>query len=176
MYIADKSQWKMPAILLLALLIGSGACWYGFSEDAQSPPRQAGAEQVWGTRDGAATGLAGESPYASERKGYVVAVITGNWVGALDMGAGNRVQFSFNLSETGGQLSGTATFPIGAGSIEDGKVVGNQLWFSTRHQLPSTGQILLTKFSGELTDDALNLTMLSEGTESKLTLTPARIP
>ena len=59
---------------------------------------------------------------------------------------------------------------------EDGKVVGNQLWFTTRHQLPSSGQPLLTTFSGELSDEGvLHLTMLAEGSESRLTLTPSPI-
>jgi len=140
----NKLQWKIPAVLLLALLIVAGLVGCGRSEDAKSIPKPQQAEKVWGTRDGANTGLAGESPYASDRKGYVVAGVTGRWVGAIDMGASNRLQFSFNFREAGGQLSGTASFPIGEGSIEDGTVVGNQLSFTTRHRMPSTGQMVLT--------------------------------
>jgi hypothetical protein len=144
-------------MLSLILLLVVGLVWYGRGGDAPSRLKPQGDEKIWGTRDGVNTGLAGESPFAADRRGYVVAVITGRWVGVIDLGASNRLQFSFNLREAGGQLSGTATFPIGEGSIEDGKVVGNQLSFTTRHQLPSTGQVLLTRFVGELTDDALNL-------------------
>ena len=163
-------------MLLLALLMALGLAGCGRREDVPRPANPPPAEPVWGTKDGVNTGLAGESPYAADRRGYVVASLSGRWAGVIDMGTGNRLQFSFNFREADGQLSGTAIFPIGAGGIEDGKVVGNQLWFTTRHHLPSSGQPLLTTFSGELSDEGvLHLTMLAEGSESRLTLTPSPI-
>jgi len=77
-----------------------------------------------------------------------------------------------DLREAGGAFSGTASFPIGDASIDEGKVVGHLISFATRHKLASTGQMLLTRFSGEFSAGVLNLTMVSEGASSNLTLKP----
>ncbi|UUZ73901.1 hypothetical protein LP415_13605 [Polaromonas sp. P1(28)-8] len=110
------------------------------------------------------------SPFGLPGQKTETAGVTGRWIGGLDVGGGNRVQVSFNLRETDGQLSGTATFPVGEGSIEDGKIAGNQLSFSTRHRLPSTGQILVTRFAGDISDGTIALRMQTEGSESRLSI------
>lgn len=177
MTIVYKSHWRSSkAVRLLALtvlLVLACAAWLGL--DGQMPdafqalPAPA---HVWGSKDGAPAEATGESPFASGANGVLPGGLTGIWVGTINMGAGKPLQFSFDMRETGGALSGTASFPIGDARIDDGKVVGNLISFATQHKLPSTGQVLITRFSGELSAGMLHLTMLSEGVESHLTLKP----
>ena len=111
------------------------------------------------------------SPFTASATANTAAGITGRWGGEIDLG-GKKALFNFNLREAEGLLAGTATFPVGEGSIEDGKIANNKLSFATRHRLPANGQILVTKFSGTVGDGTISLSMFSEGGESKLTLNP----
>jgi hypothetical protein len=109
-------------------------------------------------------------PFASNRPETDFSAVTGQWVGSVDLGGGNTVQLSFNLKATGNQLTGTATFPIGDGTIQDAKVEGNHLSFNTRHQVDRTGQMLIARFSGNVGDGVIDLDMQSEAGDSKLTI------
>lgn len=168
-----KSGWKPFAVLLVALTIIGGSSWYATRQNVGSTSHEVPAVVSNGQ---APAGMGGEksamlaSPFGLQGQKAEAAGVTGRWIGGLDVGGGNRVQVSFNLRETDGQLSGTATFPVGEGSIEDGKVTGNQLSFSTRHRLQSTGQILVTRFAGEMSEGAIALRMQTEGGESRLTI------
>ena len=196
----DKSLWKASAMLLLVGLLLGGLIWNWNQPDKQSAPTQAASdatvvgdkasmgkagmdktEQASLERPGMAANNADKAPamavFASpftasaSATANTAAGITGRWGGEIDLG-GKKALFNFNLREAEGQLAGTATFPVGEGSIEDGKIAYNQLSFATRHRLPSNGQVLVTKFSGTVGDGTIVLTMLSEGGQSKLTLNP----
>ena len=113
------------------------------------------------------------SPYANmpfSAPPQTINSATGSWTGAVRIASDAPIVFMFSLREENGILRGSATFPIGEGRIEDGKVAGNKLAFFTRHRLPSTGQILTTRFTGEIVEGVLYLQMRSEGVDSALTL------
>lgn len=93
--------------------------------------------------------------------------VNGRWAGQVELGAGRAAKFSFNLRATSGQLTGTATFPIGEGSIQDGSIDGKRLAFTTHHRVQSTGQALVSRFTGEWSDSAITLNMQSDGMDSK---------
>lgn len=164
----------------MVLFYGASA-WYGMQSNGpmlRTNPRDsvavpaATAEKVMKIEKADKAELAAVSPFSLSRIEPLLSKITGRWVGTVDLGGGNRLNFSFDLREKEGQISGTATFPIGEGNIENGKIFANKLSFATRHRLPSSGQILLTQFSGTLADGGLRLTMVSEGGNSYLTLNP----
>lgn len=161
---------------MAVLLVLACAAWLGLDSQAPDtpkvPPDSPASAHVWGTPNAEQAEATAESPFGSGANAALPAGLTGLWIGSLDLGTGNRLQFSFNLRETGGVLSGTAKFPIGDANIEDGKVVGTQLSFTTRHRLPATGQPLITQFKGELSEGVLLLTLWSEGAQSQLTLRP----
>lgn len=168
-----KSGWKSFAALLVGLSIIGGSSWYATRQNVGSTSHEVPAVVSTGQ---APADMGGEksamlaSPFGLQGQKTEAAGVTGRWIGGLDVGGENRVQVSFNLRETDGQLSGTATFPVGEGSIEDGKITGNQLSFSTRHRLQSTGQILVTRFAGEMFEGTIALRMQTEGGESRLTI------
>lgn len=168
-----KSGWKPFAALLVALTIIGGSSWYVTRQNTGSTSHEVPAVVSNGQ---APADMGGEksamlaSPFGLHGQKTETAGVTGRWIGGLDVGGGNRVQVSFNLRATDGQLTGTATFPVGEGSIEDGKIMGNQLSFSTRHRLQSTGQILVTRFAGEMSDGTIALRMHTEGGESRFTI------
>ena len=181
-----KSSRQALTIWSLLLLFIGGLLWYGISSDypeeqTKSPgyatlpaaqnEKQRNVEKA-NRADLAKTNPALASPFEASASEPGQSRITGRWVGAIEVAVGNRLQFSFNLREHNGQLSGTATFPIGEAAIEDGKINADQLSFTTRQWAPLTGQALLTQFSGRLSADGLELIMLSEGGESRLRLDP----
>jgi hypothetical protein len=92
----------------------------------------------------------------------------GRWVGSMDVGGGARAGFRFELHAAGGVLTGTASVPIGDAGIVNGKVSGNHISFDTRHRIASTGQSVLTSFSGEIDGDTIALDLNSEGAVSHL--------
>jgi len=168
-----KSGWKPFAALLVALTLIGGSSWYATRQNVVSTSHDgpAAVSNGQGPADmGGEKSAMLASPFGLQGQKTETTGVTGRWIGGLDVGGGNRVQVSFNLRETGGQLSGTATFPVGEGSIEDGKITGNQLSFSTRHRLQSTGQILVTRFAGEMSEGTIALRMQTEGGESRLTI------
>lgn len=194
----DKSLWKASAMLLLVGLLLGGLIWDWNQPDKQSAPTQAASDatvvgdKAWmgktgmdkteqasldrpdmaaNNTDKAPAMAVFASPFTASATANTAAGITGRWGGEIDLG-GKKALFNFNLREVEGQLAGTATFPVGEGSIEDGKIANNQLSFATRHRLPSNGQTVVTKFSGTVGDGTIVLTMLSEGGQSKLTLNP----
>ena len=171
----SRSKYSTAArfMAVTVLLVLACAAWLGLDglapDATKAPPAPA---HVWGNTEGGLAEPTGESPFASGANGALPSGLTGIWVGSLDMGTGNHVQFSFDLREAGGVLSGTARFPIGEANIEEGKVVGTQLSFTTRHRLPASGQSLMTQFKGELSEGLLQLTLWSEGAQSHLRLRP----
>lgn len=174
MTIIYKSRWKSVAlwalVSLVVLVLAGARVWYGLDDDDPMPAPSASAPGVWGTGDAAYSGPAQESPFDSSARGILPGDVTGRWVGAIELGAGTRLPFSFDLRVANGALSGTARFPIGDAGIEDGKVVGTLVSFTTRHVIASSQRVLITQFAGELAEGALQLTMRSEGAESHLTL------
>jgi hypothetical protein len=172
----QSSGWKASVMVLVVTtaLLG-GASWYFSSPDSQTTEQETTsafskeAEPVERQED---RGMPMASPFgAAPVQQAETSGITGRWIGHLDMGGNTSpAQVSLNLQVTGTQLSGTATFPIGEGSIENGKITGNQLSFSTRHRLPSSSQILLTQFTGDITNGTIALRMQTEGGESQLTV------
>ncbi len=194
----DKSLWKASAMLLLVGLLLGGLIWDWNQPNMRSDPTQAASDttvvgdkasmdkagmdksekasldrpdQAANKADKAPAMAVFASPFTASATANAAAGITGRWGGEIDIG-GKKALFNFNLREAEGVLAGTATFPVGEGSIEDGKIANNQLSFATRHRLPSNGQTLVTKFSGTVGDGTIVLTMLSEGGQSKLTLNP----
>ena len=185
----DKSLWKASALLLLVGLLLGGLIWDWNQPNKQSASTQAASDATatgdkpsMDRADTAAVEKSDKadkapvvavfaSPFTASAVANTAAGITGRWGGEIDLG-GKKALFNFNLREAEGLLAGTATFPVGEGSIEDGKIANNKLSFATRHRLPANGQILVTKFSGTVGDGTISLSMFSEGGESKLTLNP----
>ena len=170
----DKFLRKASAILFLIGIFIGASVWYGSESELMNTSLQ----QTGSTRDVTTIAPAAEtagffaSPFKSSASSPAITSITGRWGGEIDIGSGNKALFNFNIREAEGLLAGTATFPIGEGSIENGIITNNQLTFATRHRLPSSGQAVVTKFSGTVGDNIIVLSMLSEGGESKLTLNP----
>lgn len=163
-------------VLGIAIALGGGASWYFFSPDVQTGGQEntpALAREAAPVETTQSRGMPMASPFgnAQVQQQAETSGVSGRWIGHLDMG-GNAgpTQVNFNLQATGAQLSGTATFPIGEGSIENGKITGNQLSFSTRHRVPASSQILITQFAGDLRDGAMTLRMQTEGGESQFTI------
>lgn len=175
MAIVYRSRWKSPMLLALAcatMLVLAYAAWSAWSAptpNAAPPPLS---PHAWGGNVGARAEPVQESPFAGGAQGASPGSLSGVWVGSIGTGAGKQLQFSLDLRQVEGELSGTARFPIGEVGIEEGKVVGSQVSFTTRHKLPATGQLLLTRFDGQLYAGVLQLTMVSEGAESRLSLKP----
>lgn len=183
---SHNSIWKAWASWSLLLLFIGGLTWYGIFSNPpgdETKPQSyaifpamhddaAGKVEKANKADLAKANPALASPFEGTARDPALSRITGRWVGVIDLGGSNRLQFSFNLREQNGQLSGTATFPIGEGSIVDGKINADQVSFTARHIAPSTGNPVLTRFSGTVSDRGLKLTMLSEGGESYLKLDP----
>lgn len=165
-----KSWWIGVAILLGVVMSFAGSAWFYARQDMQSTENQKPSD-VSEAKDTVKADGVYAMPFAAARQDNEVAGANGRWAGAVDMGTGRKVQFSFNFQQAAdGRLTGSATFPVGEGNIQDGKVDGNQLSFSTLHRLPSTGQTLVTKFVGNMSNGVIALDMQSEGGISKLTI------
>lgn len=86
----------------------------------------------------------------------------------MDLGGGRQALFRFDLKGADGLLTGTASLPIGEASIGNGRISGQRLSFDTQHRLAATGQVVLTRFSGEVDGDTIALDIHSEGAMSRL--------
>lgn len=165
---------RYVTLALVVVLVWAGGAW--FEADAPSPlvhTPASGQARVWGRSDAVLSSPVAVSPFApgADTPGLPVSV-TGTWVGKVQLSAGNSLPFSFNLQQTGDVLSGTARFPIGEARIEEGKIVGHQISFITRHRIQSSNAPLITTFIGEISHDVLEVTMAGEGVQSQLTLKP----
>lgn len=171
-----SSGWKASVMVLVVTALLGGASWYFFSPDIQTTKQETAsalAKEAAPAEKVEDRGMPLASPFgaAQVQAQTETPSVTGRWIGQLDMGSNaSPAQVSFNLQATGGLLTGTATFPIGEGSIENGKITGSQLSFSTRHRLPSSSQILLTQFTGDIAQGAIALRMQTEGGENRLTI------
>jgi hypothetical protein len=94
--------------------------------------------------------------------------IDGKWAGKVTFGS-SVASFAFDLRAVSGTLSGTATFPIGTGTVEEGKFDGRRIAFTTRHRKPD-GQVLLSRFEGEVAGREMQLDMRTQGSTNPLTL------
>jgi len=93
--------------------------------------------------------------------------LEGVWAGTMMVGA-SPVQFRFEFAVSGDRVVGKATFPLGEGRIEDGRIDTNRVAFTTRHQT-TAGQPLISRFAGALAnDETLELTMETEGVAGNL--------
>lgn len=165
-----KSWWIGLAVLAAVVISFAGSAWHFARQDVPSTENQKPSGVSEANDTVKADGVYAP-PFAAARQDNEVTGVNGRWVGAVDIGRGSKIQFSFNLQQAAnGQLTGTATFPIGESNIQDGKVEGNQLSFSTQHRLQSTGQTLVTKFVGNMSNGMIALDMQSEGGISKLTI------
>lgn len=164
-----KSLGTSLALVAAGLVSAAVLFWY-FTENGEPMRDQA----IFPVSMAAQSSAVGDGkpavPFASNRPEADFSAVTGQWVGGVDLGGGNTVQLSFNLKATGNQLTGTATFPIGDGTIQDATIEGNRLSFNTRHQVHRTGQMLVARFSGNVGDGVINLDMQSEAGDSKLTI------
>ncbi|MBI3284982.1 MAG: hypothetical protein HYZ65_09085 [Burkholderiales bacterium] len=157
--------WQIGLAVATAALSFAGPAWYMARQDSAENPMPFAAVHEPVQADGVFAW-----PFAvSNQSDYTR--VDGRWTGVVEMGRGAKVQFSFNFQQAAdGRLTGNATFPVGEGSILDGKVVGGRLSFSTQHRLQKSGQTLVTRFVGNLSDGVIALDMQSEGGVSKLTL------
>ena len=101
---------------------------------------------------------------------------SGRWVGSMDLGGGRQALFRFDLKSTKGLLTGTASVPIGEAGIVNGRISNKHLSFDTQHRLPSTGKVILTRFSGDVDADTITLDINSEGAISRLLVQRATSP
>lgn len=165
-----KSWWIGLAILTAVVISFAGSAWHFARQGMQSKGNQK-PSGVSEANDSVKADGVYAPPFAPARQDNEVTGVNGRWTGGIDIGKGSMAQFSFNFQQAAsGQLTGSATFPVGEGSIQDGIVEGSRLSFSTQHRLPSTGQTLVTKFVGNMSDGVITLDMQSEGGISKLAI------
>ena len=165
-----KSWWIGLAVLTAVVISFAGSAWYSARQDMPSTENQK-PSGVSEANDSVKADGVYAPPFAAARQDNEVAGVNGRWTGGIDIGKGSMAQFSFNFQQAAnGQLTGSATFPVGEGNIQDGTVEGSRLSFTTHHRLQSTGQTLVTKFVGNMSDGVIALDMQSEGGVSKLTV------
>lgn len=156
----DRASWRNGAVI--AALAGATmavTAWLaapGDEPDAPLPESHA-------SQGGAPTPSFGVAGVAAEPGDP-----SGRWVGAMDLGGGSQAQFRFDLKSANGLLTGTASLPISEASIVNGRIRDRHLSFDIEHRLPSTGQVVLTRFSGEVHGDTITLDIHSEGAMSRL--------
>lgn len=99
--------------------------------------------------------------------------VTGHWAGNINLGR-HQSELLFTIEERNGQLSGTVRFPVGAGVIQTGSRVHNQVSMTTLNTSSGTGQTLRTEFSGQYEGDVMHLVMKTETGADELTLQRTR--
>src|SRR4029434_1212228 len=88
--------------------------------------------------------------------------LSGRWTAEVPDAPGRSFPLVLELRTAGDQLLGSATFPTGEGSIQEGRVQGRQLSLHTQHLPQFADGPAITRFAGELQKDGLHLTMQSD--------------
>src|SRR4030095_5748929 len=91
----------------------------------------------------------------------IAADISGKWTGDMPGRGGETASTTFNFKADGEKLTGTMTGPQGEIPLQEGKVAGNQISFST------TGGNAKILFSGTVSGDTIKMTRTREGGQGR---------
>src|SRR5690349_17579407 len=91
----------------------------------------------------------------------VAADISGKWTGDMPGRGGDMAPATFNFKVDGEKLTGTMTGPQGDIPLQEGKVAGNQISFSTT--LDFGGNSVKLLYKGTLAGDQLKMSREREG-------------
>jgi hypothetical protein len=91
----------------------------------------------------------------------MAADIAGKWMGDMPGRGGETASTMFNFKVDGEKLSGTMTGPQGEIPLQEGKVAGNQVSFSTT--LDFGGNSVKILYKGALSGDQMKMTREREG-------------
>jgi hypothetical protein len=87
--------------------------------------------------------------------------VSGNWLAEVSGPGGATYPITLELRVAGDRLLGAVTYPTGSGQIEEGRVEGTRVTFETRHVPQFETEPATIRFTGELVNDELRLTMQS---------------
>ena len=91
----------------------------------------------------------------------MAADISGKWTGDMPGRGGTTAATTFNFKADGEKLTGTMTGPQGDIPIQEGKIAGNQISFSTT--LDFGGNSVKIVYKGTLSGDEMKMTREREG-------------
>jgi hypothetical protein len=79
--------------------------------------------------------------------------VSGKWDGALILADGNRIEGSVNLKQDGEKLTGAVVRNESETQIQDGKLVGDEISFTTKRQ--RDGRTVTSKYKGKVMGDSV---------------------
>jgi hypothetical protein len=91
----------------------------------------------------------------------MAADISGKWTGDMPGRGGESASTTFNFKVDGEKLTGSMTGPQGEIPLQEGKVAGNQVSFSTT--LDFGGNSVKIVYKGTLSGDQMKMTREREG-------------
>jgi hypothetical protein len=91
----------------------------------------------------------------------MAADISGKWTGDMPGRGGETASTTFNFKADGEKLTGTMTGPQGDIPLQEGKVAGNQISFSTT--LDFGGNSVKIVYKGTLSGDQMKMSREREG-------------
>ena len=89
--------------------------------------------------------------------------VSGKWTGQMPTRNGDTREVTFNLKADGDKLTGTMGGPQGDIEIQDGKVSGDTISFSTHLEFNGNSFVLL--FKGTVSGDQIKFTRAREGSD-----------
>jgi hypothetical protein len=87
--------------------------------------------------------------------------VTGKWTGDMPGRGGDTTPTTFNFKADGDKLTGSMTGPQGDIAIQDGKVAGDQISFTTT--LEFGGNSVKLVYKGAVAGDTIKMTREREG-------------
>ena len=87
--------------------------------------------------------------------------IAGKWAGDMPGRGGDATPTTFNFKVTGDKLTGTMTGPQGDIPLQEGKITGNQVSFSTT--LDFGGNSVKILYKGTMSGDQMKMTRERDG-------------
>src|SRR3954447_26257940 len=91
----------------------------------------------------------------------IAADVSGKWTGDMPGRGGDTTPTTFNFKAAGDKLTGTMTGPQGDIPLQDGKVSGDQISFSTT--LDFGGNSVKIVYKGTMSGDTMNMSREREG-------------
>src|SRR4051812_10704886 len=91
----------------------------------------------------------------------IAADVSGKWSGDMPGRGGDTTPTTFNFKAAGDKLTGTMTGPQGDVPLQEGKVAGDQISFSTT--LDFNGNSVKLLYKGTVSGDQIKMTREREG-------------